>query len=343
MEFVTHALLSFLLARAILPRAPWTAWLAILFAGTFADLDGLSSVGGPSAYLTWHFTYLHAASTAVVVASLLSALSFSLLSSEARARVSFTVLISTALIAAFLHLALDVCQSDGVTLFWPLRESHVAADWLAPMDPWILIVAVAAISLPELLRLISNEIGAKDKRPRGRIACAIAFTLILVYVGIRGVLHSNVLAALNARTYQGELPRRAAAFPEAASLLTWHGIVETDRTLHQLMVTALPQLTFDPEGGETLFKPEPSAALDQARASEVGERFLQVARFPKASIEKTAEGTEGTIVEIQDLRFAATGQNQREVVALIVPDNGGKIASEELLWADAVRPRGPLR
>jgi membrane-bound metal-dependent hydrolase YbcI (DUF457 family) len=340
MEFVTHALLSFLLARAILPRAPWTAWLAILFAGTFADLDGLSSVGGPSAYLTGHFTYLHAALTAVVVASLLSALCFALSSSTARASFPFTSLISAALIAAFVHLALDVCQSDGVTLFWPLRESRVAADWLAPMDPWILIVAVAAISLPELLRLISNEIGAKDKRPHGRIACAIAFALILVYVGIRGVLHSNVLAALNARTYQGELPRRAAAFPEAASLLTWHGIVETDRTLHELDITALPQINFDAEGGDTLFKPDPSAALDQARTSEVGKRFLQVARFPKASVEKTVDGT---TVEIQDLRFEATGQHQREVVALIVLDSGGKIASEELLWADAERPRGPLR
>jgi membrane-bound metal-dependent hydrolase YbcI (DUF457 family) len=340
MEFVTHALLSFLLARAILPRAPWTAWLAILFAGTFADLDGLSAFAGPSTYLSWHFTYLHAALPTTVVASLLSALSFSLLSGEARARVSFMALISTALIAAFVHLALDVCQSDGVTLFWPLRESRLAADWLAPTDPWIIFIAIAAIVLPELLRLVSDEIGAKDKRPRGRIACAIAFTLILVYVGFRAELHSNVVSALDARTHQGELPRRAAAFPEAASLLTWHGIVETDRTLHELIVSALPQLTFDPESSMTLFKPEPSAALDQARASEVGQRFLQVARFPKASVETRVDGT---IVELEDLRFAATGQHQREVVALIVLDNGGKVASEELLWADAVEARGPLR
>jgi membrane-bound metal-dependent hydrolase YbcI (DUF457 family) len=340
MEFVTHALLSFLLARAILPRARWTAWLAIIFAGTFADLDGLSAFAGPSTYLNWHFTYLHAAFTTVVVASLLSALSFSLLSAEARARVSFMALISTALIATFVHLALDVCQSDGVTLFWPLRESRVAADWLAPMDPWILIVGVAAISLPELLHLVSDEIGAKDKRPRGRIACAIAFTLIFVYVGIRGELHSNVLAALDARTYQGELPRRAGAFPEPASIITWHGIVETDQTLHELDITALPQINFDAEGGVTLFKREDSASLQQARASDAARRFLVVARFPKASVEKTAEGT---IVELEDLRFAATGQHQREVVALIVLDYGGKIVSEELLWADAVRARGPLR
>jgi membrane-bound metal-dependent hydrolase YbcI (DUF457 family) len=340
MEFLTHALLSLLLARAILPRAPWTAWLAIIFAGTFADLDGLSAVAGPSTYLVWHFTYLHAALTAVAVACLVSVLCLFLLSSEARAGFPLTSLISAALIAAFVHLALDVCQSDGVTLFWPLRESHVAADWLAPMDPWILIVAVAAVSLPELLRLVSDEIGAKDKRPRGRIACAIAFTLIFLYVGIRGVLHSNVVAAVDARTYQGELPRRAGAFPEPASIITWHGIVETDRTLHELDITALPQINFDAEGGVTLFKPEDSASLQQALASDAARRFLTVARFPEASVERTAEGT---IVEIQDLRFAATEQHQREVVALILLDSGGKIASEELLWADAVRARGPLR
>lgn len=340
MEFVTHALLAFLLARAILPRAPWTAWLATIFAGTFADVDDLGAYGGPSAYLAWHFTYLHAALTSVVVGSLASILFFFLLPAAARARVSLVALLSTSVVAALLHLALDVCRSDGVLLLWPIRESRLAADWLGLVDPWILIVAVAAIVVPELLRLVSDEIGGKDKRPRGRIACAIAFTLILVYVGVRAVLHSNVLAALNARTYQGELPRRAGAFPEPASIITWHGIVETDQTLHELDVTVLPQINFDAEGGITLFKPEDSASLQQARASDAARRFLTVARFPKASIEKTAEGT---IVEIQDLRFAATGQHQREVVALIVLDNGGKIASEELLWADAVRARGPLR
>jgi membrane-bound metal-dependent hydrolase YbcI (DUF457 family) len=340
MEFVTHALLSFLVARAILHRAPLVAWLAVIFAGTFADLDGLSAFGGPSAYLTWHFTYLHAAIVAVVVASLSGVLFILPLPAAARTRVSIVALLSTSVVAAFLHLALDVCRSDGVLLLWPIRESRLAADWLGPVDPWILVIAVAAIALPELLRVVSDEIGAKEKKPRGRLAALIAFTMLFVYFGVRGALHSNVAAAVNARTYQGELPRRTAAFPEPASIITWHGLVETDRTLHELDITALPQINFDAEGGVTLFKPEDSPSLQQARASDTARRFLMVARFPKASVEKTAEGT---VVELQDLRFAATGQNQREVVALIVLDNGGKLASEELLWADAMRARGPTR
>jgi hypothetical protein len=340
MDFVTHALLSFLLARAILPRGPWGAWLSVIFAGTFADLDSLSTVGGPSAYLHWHFSYLHAALTAVVVASLASILFFLLLPATARSRVSIVALLSTSVVGAWLHLALDVCRSDGVLLLWPIRESRLAADWLGPVDPWILLIAVAAIALPELVRLVSDEIGAKDKKPRGRLAAVMAFTLMFVYIAGRGVLHSNVIAALNARTYQGELPRRAGAFPEPASIITWHGIVETDRTLHELDITALPQINFDAESGVTLFKPEDSASLQQARASNTARRFLVVARFPKASVEKTAEST---VVEIQDLRFESTGQHQREMVALIIMDNEGKIASEELLWADAMRARGPLR
>ena len=323
MEVCTHALLSFLLARAILPGAPAGAWLAIIFAGTFADLDGLSVLGGPSAYLAWHFTYLHAALTAVVVGSLLSALCFSLLSRQARARVSFISLICALLIATFLHLALDVCQSEGIALFWPWRGSRVAADWLAPVDPWILIIAVAAIVLPQLLRLVSDEIGAKHTRPHGRIAGAIAFTLILV-------------AALDARSYQGELPRRAGALPEAASLVTWRGMVETDQTLHELVVIALPQISFDPEGGVTLFKPEDSTALEQARTCNVAKRFLQVARFPKASVEKTPDGT---TVELQDLRFAVTGEHQRETIARIELDPAGTIVSEKLAWAGEGRRR----
>jgi hypothetical protein len=204
------------------------------------------------------------------------------------------------------------------------------------VDPWILIIAVAAIVLPQLLRLVSDEIGAKHTRPHGRIAGAIAFTLILVYAGARGLLHSNVVAALDARSYQGELPRRAGALPEAASLVTWRGMVETDQTLHELVVIALPQISFDPEGGVTLFKPEDSTALEQARTCNVAKRFLQVARFPKASVEKTPDGT---TVELQDLRFAVTGEHQRETIARIELDPAGTIVSEKLAWAGEGRRR----
>jgi membrane-bound metal-dependent hydrolase YbcI (DUF457 family) len=336
MDVGTHALLSLLLARAVLPRAPWAAWLAVIFAGTFADLDGLSALYGPSAYLAWHFTYFHALVTTVAVVVLLSLMCFSLLPKAMRSRVSLAGLIVTTLLAALLHLALDACQSYGVALLWPVHEWRVAADWLAAVDPWILVLGVAAIILPELARLVGDEIGSKDKGSHGPVAAAVGLAILCVYVGARGVLHSNVLGALENRSYQGESPRHAAAFPAAASPFAWHSVVETDSAFHEIVVSASPQASFDPESGVTLFKPEASAALELARGSEVAKLFLGVARFPKASVEKTPEGS---MVELRDLRYAATGDHRREVVARILLNSEARILTETLDWAHEPRRR----
>ncbi len=138
------------------------------------------------------------------------------------------------------------------------------------------------------------------------------------------------LAALQARTYRSESPRRAAAFPESASLFAWHGIVETDSALHELTVNAAPGAFFDPENSITLFKPESSPILDRAGDSDAAKKFLGVARFPKATVEKTSTGFE---VQLRDLRYAATGETRREIAVLVKIDANGKVADDALVWA----------
>ncbi len=122
-----------------------------------------------------------------------------------------------------------------------------------------------------------------------------------------------MIALLESRTFRGEVAKRAGAFPEAFSPVTWHGIVETEGALHELTVMVGPVESFDPESAETLFKPEPSTALDAAQRTAAAERFLRVARFPKASVETTSTGSR---VEIRDLRYAAMGQGGHEVIAV---------------------------
>jgi inner membrane protein len=336
MDVGTHALASFALVRAALPRAPRTAWAVVIVAGTIADLDALSAFVGPSAYLKWHRTDSHSLLVSIAVSALLAGVYLLLNLKPSSAAISPPALFGIILLAQLLHLALDACQSEGVALFWPFSEHRVAADWLASIDPWIITLLIAAILLPELLRLVSDEIGAKDNRPRGRLSAIVGFVLVLLYIAVRATLHSNVVAAMDARTYQGQSPRRVAAFPESASLFTWHGIVETDSALHELPVNAGPGSSFDPESGVALFKPEPSPILEKARNSNVAKKFLAVARFPKATVERTSEGYE---VQLRDLRYAAAGETQHEVVVLVKIDANGNLADEELLWARDLRRR----
>ena len=89
------------------------------------------------------------------------------------------------LCAALLHLAMDSCQSSGVMLFWPFSSRRIAADLLPRIDPWILTILIACIALPELLHLVSSEIGAKSSKPRGQTGALIAW-LWFWFISARG-------------------------------------------------------------------------------------------------------------------------------------------------------------
>ncbi len=144
----------------------------------------------------------------------------------------------------------------------------------------------------------------------------------------RAAFHSNAVAILESRTYHGEVPRRVAAFPIAISPFAWNGIVETDSALHQIQVNA-PGVSFNPDAAFIIHKPEASPLLDTARDDLIAQAFLKVARFPRATVEKTEEGCR---VEIQDLRYAAAGPSKHDIAALFEFDSAGKIVYRELIW-----------
>lgn len=352
MDIVTHGLVSFAVARGFFPRAGKLAIVSAVLAGTIANIDWLSSYFGPSACLTWHGTYTHS----ILAAILISAVSLAIfiakifktgLSVETEAprgnSVSIDVrslrllILGTFLLplcAALLHIVMDACQSNGVALFWPFSSRRFAADWLPSLDPWILTILIACIALPELLRLVSSEIGAKSKKPRGQTGAIIGLALVLVYIGARATLHSNVLATMESRTFHGETPRRVAAYPESLSILTWNGVVETESALNEIEVSAFAPDTFDADSSVRQFKPDPSPALDAARNTAVAKRFLATAQIPKASLEKTDAGY---IVILRDLRYVAEGETAHEIAAVIELDPYNRATSQELVWARDLR------
>jgi inner membrane protein len=334
MDVVSHGLASYALTRAIFPRISRVGLAGVILAGIAADVDALSAQFGPSAFLQWHRTYLHSVVAAVLIALLASAAVLIILRRRQNQDAFATILVA-ALGASLLHVAMDFCQNDQIQILWPFRAQRYSSDFLPHFDLWILLILLAGALLPQLLGLVTEEIGAKSKAPRGRVGAVLALAFVVSYVGARFVLHGNVVAMMDSRTYRRESARRIAALAESDSPLHWHGIVETERALHDLEVNLGPGGSFDPEGGLVSYKPEPSPLLDAAGKTDAARRFLQAARFPKASVEKTVDGYR---VEIREFSYQREAHTRRHVMVVVETDANASVTSQEIVWeADRIR------
>jgi hypothetical protein len=143
---------------------------------------------------------------------------------------------------------------------------------------WILLILLAGVLLPLLLSLITEEIGARSKAPRGRIGGILALAGVFVYVGARFILHKDAIGVIEARTYRGESPRKVAALAQPDSPFRWRGVVDTERALHDIEVNVAPGAPFNPDAAVASYKPENSPPLDAARNTQAARRFLESAR-----------------------------------------------------------------
>jgi hypothetical protein len=238
-------------------------------------------------------------------------------------------MLSATFVSALLHLLLDLCQSDGVALLWPFSSRRFALDVLPPLEPWLLTILIAAILLPELFLLVNEEIGSHAKRPRGRNGAIVGLTFAVLYIGLRVLLHANAVASLEAHTMAGEMPHRAAAFPDTTSPFLWHSMVETQSALNLVMIRSMGNEVSYASGVTTLHKPEPSPMLAAAQNSPAAVSFVRFARFPKAVVQTESEGYS---VEIQDLKDQATDEQSHAIFADINLDKNSRVISSELQW-----------
>jgi membrane-bound metal-dependent hydrolase YbcI (DUF457 family) len=332
-DIATHALSSYALARGFFPRRRWPVIAGMILAGTFADIDLLSALFGPAAYFAAHRTYTHSFLCALLIVAV--AIFFVLYLAKKQPE-NISSLFMPLAAASFLHIVLDLFQSEGVMLLWPFRTSRLALDWLPTIDPWVLAILIAGIFIPELFRLVTSEIGAKSKTPRGRNGAIAALVCIALYIGARAGLHSGATASLEPHSYQGESARRVAAYPDAFSIFTWHGVVETQSLLCTVSVPAGPGAKFDPEAGACLHKPDPSPELDAAQKTPIAREYLSAVPFPRALVEKTQSGYD---VAIRSMRDLAEDEVRHRVAALIHVDSNFSVSSQELVWAKDVSLR----
>jgi len=332
-DIATHALSSFALAGAFFPRRRWPIFVGMIFAGTLADIDYLSSLFGPAAYFHARRTYTHSllGLLAIIAAAVLLTRHLGKRQPEpARA------LLLPVSLAAILHMLLDLLQSEGVAIFGPVRSTRLAADWLPAIDPWILTLLILGCFLPEFFRLITSEIGVKNKAPRGRNGALVALSFLVLYLGARAILHSSSVASLDPHSYAGESARKVGAYPDSLSLFTWHGVIETQSLLCLADVPNIFGRAFDPESAHCLHKPEASPELAAAQNTAPVQAYIRAVPFPRAAIAKSAEGSE---IELRSMRDVAEHETARRVGVRITLDPKLTVSTEEYVWAKDLRLR----
>ena len=336
MEPVTHALTSLLLARAGQKHLPRFGTAMLIVSGIAADLDYFSYFGGASVFLRFHRAFLHSLLGSVVLACIVAGLFYLLdrnrpqnASASTPSQLRFLPTLAVCAVGVCAHVLLDLASGVGVRLFSPFRQGWIAWDLTTNLDPWILVILVLGICLPELFRLISEEIGERKKGPRGQGAAVIAFLFLLLYLGTRADLRSRAIDMLNSREYHGTPPLAVGAFPAALSPFRWRGVISTDNTIQETELSLGTDSQFDPDRTITHYKPPTSGALDVAQNTETAKRFLAYARFPLAKLEPCETGYR---VTVRDMGFASNDGSPDNIIAIVRLDPNLKIISQALLY-----------
>lgn len=341
MEPITHALTSLVLGRAGQKRLPRYGLAMLVVSGVAADLDSLSYFGGAEGFLRFHRTVLHSlAGSVVLIFAVAGAFSIfdrtrhkntSQASPTVEARpLRFTAALAVCTLGVLAHVLLDLASGIGVQLLWPFRQGWTAWDLLTNLDPWILILLLLGIFLPEVLRLASEEMGERKKTPRGERAAVITFLLLVVYICVRGGLHSRAIDLISSREYHGQPPLASGAFPSSFAPFSWRGVISTESTVEEAEISFAAGAEFDPDRTRTHYKPDNSAALDAAQSTNAAKRFLRYARFPLATMQRDEKGF---VFVLRDMRFAANDMSSDNILVRVELDSSLQVIQEEFRFS----------
>lgn len=314
MEPVTHALASMALGRAGLNKITRAATPMLLVSGLLADLDWIARLGGAAGFLRYHRTMTHSLVGTVAIAAGVAAAFWLSGRRHARFAIGFFPALAICAMGAATHLFLDLLNGYGVKLFWPFSPKWYAWDLAYSVDSWILFFLLAGLLIPELFRLVLEEIGSKPQHHSRQRGAIFGLALVALVIAGRTFTHQRAIALLDSRNYRGQTPLDVAAFPKPSNPILWFGVVETDNAIFNLDVPAGPAGEFDPELSDAHFKPEPSLTLKNAIDSPAAVEFLNFARFPLASVQHEGDGFQ---VRLRDVRFESELPGQRGIIAVI--------------------------
>ena len=297
MDNLTHTLTGVLLARAGLRRlTPRATWISVV-AANIPDID---IVVGPSSinYLNYHRHLTHSL-FAVPFMALLALLLVEGITKIVRpraARLPWLHAWAAATIAASTHPLMDLTNTYGVRIFLPFSSGWHGWDIFFIVEPWLWGILLLAVVAPAAAGLVDREMGLKS--PRGAKAAWAGLVVLVLFAGLKSLLHDRAVETLDAHLYDDFAATRVAAFPTPLNPWLWNGYVETD-AYHQVSEVDLRE-TFDPSMGRKHFKPPPSPALESVRLHPLASDFLRFAQFNVITVLPTPAGHR---IQMADVRF----------------------------------------
>jgi hypothetical protein len=315
----------------------------LVVSGLAADLDFASYLGGPDAFLRFDRTVLHSipgsAVMAFAIAGAFCTLDKTLVRNPPKTSpdvpLAFGAALGLCAVGAAAHILLDLASGVGVRLLWPLRASWYGWDLASNLDPWIMALLVAGILLPQLFKLVNEEVGDRRKRTGANPAAMVTLLLLVAYFGARAILHGRAIGLLLSREYRGREPLSAGAFPTSSDPFDWRGLVVTENTIEEVHVPVGPGADFDPDRSLTHFKPDDSPALDAGQKVPAAKPFLIYARFPLASVTRRDDGYR---FELRDLRFPPDDPGPSNIICRVDFDSGLRIIRQGFRYATSPNP-----
>ncbi len=315
LEPITHFLTGACLGRSGFNRKTALATATMTLAAEAPDLDIFGRFGGPAFGFGHHRGFTHSFLGGFLVSGLVVGFMYLLWKIRGKAKNKdglpprWGLLYGLAYLACLSHILLDFTNNYGVRPFWPFSEKWYSWDIVFIVEPVLLVLLLGGLVLPSLFSLVNEEIGARAKGPKGRMAAIVALMGVCITWGVRDYEHRRAVNALDARLYRNAEPLRVSAFPTMLNPFQWSGVVETESFFATMSVDSLvPDV--DPQGQMQIrHKPEETPITLAAKESYLGRLYLDWAQYPIVETERLEPG--GYIVHFRDLRFEYPGRRGR--------------------------------
>jgi inner membrane protein len=314
MDNLTHSLVGVMLARAGLSRGQKGSTAMVVLAANAPDIDTYNFFTDSLAYLEVHRGYTHA----LAFIPLVALVPLAIVRGITRTRPTLFEWIAC-MVAVLSHQLLDWTNVYGVRLLLPFSGEWRHLDITNIIDPVILLLLLAAVAAPALVKLVTSEIAGRGTRGPVRGWAVFALVSLLFYEGARLTAHDRAVGELNARLYMGEPAQQVFAFPDTFSPLQWRGVVYGEGFIYEAPLDLTRR--FDLSYGEFDYQPHDAPALDAARTTRV---FQVFERFNQAPSWRLSPLVDIMRVELYDLRFGSLRRPGFTATALVEPD--GRIA-----------------
>ncbi len=327
MEPITHFLTGACLGRSGFNRKSALATATMVIAAELPDVDFAWWFKGPISYFSHHRGWTHSLAGAPVMAAATVALMYLYDRLWRRRRVKpgalpvrWGYLFFLALLADLSHILLDFTNNYGVRPFEPLNWRWYSWDIVFIYDPVLWAILFVGLVAPALFGLISEEVGARQRGPRGRGGAIFALVCVVLFYGLRDYEHRRAVTALDSLTYHDEDALRVSAYPYAGNPFTWHGVVETHDFFAMVPVDTLHG-DVDPQDRERIrYKPEETPVTLAAKNSYAGRVYLSWAQYPITEVEQRTGPDAGYEVRFYDLRYEYPGRDIRPLSSTVELD-----------------------